>query len=403
MKETKIYADEFCTTFASTTEMLEFLAERAKQSKWIRKPTRMLKLVPLEKEAETIEEACEKELEGIVEDTEKNTQLVLKVNKDFYPVRDCAIHTILKRAGINGTGLKKLEKATYAKIVNYCLQVAKGDALIKVADGKVSAVHGGDDHDYCVLDMQTIEIQRYRSVPLFGIKNMVQKLLESGQTVKGVPGFYEDQDGKWTINFTSKNSGILIPIRSMEGKIQGFQIRLDQVMEGRKYIWLSSVKFQNGVSSGSPVHVIGSLDAEQIYLTEGALKGTIAHYLSGDTFICVAGVNQYRNLKPVLETLKSRHLQHLYEAYDMDKKMKVYCDGDSEKCDACQRKPATFYCPHKMQKRQILQNACRKVYEICSGLSISMSRMVWDMDSYGEWNGQIKGIDDYYYVLKNTG
>lgn len=156
MKETKIYADEFCTTFASTTEMLEFLAERAKQSKWIRKPTRMLKLVPLEKEAETIEEACEKELEGIVEDTEKNTQLVLKVNKDFYPVRDCAIHTILKRAGINGTGLKKLEKATYAKVVNYCLQVAKGDALIKVADGKVSAVHGGDDHDYCVLDMQTM-------------------------------------------------------------------------------------------------------------------------------------------------------------------------------------------------------------------------------------------------------
>ena len=59
MKETKIYADEFCTTFASTTEMLEFLAERAKQSKWIRKTTRMLKLVPLEKEAETIEEACE--------------------------------------------------------------------------------------------------------------------------------------------------------------------------------------------------------------------------------------------------------------------------------------------------------------------------------------------------------
>lgn len=25
-----------------------------------------------------------------------------------------------------------------------------------MADGKVSAVHGGDDHDYCVLDMQTI-------------------------------------------------------------------------------------------------------------------------------------------------------------------------------------------------------------------------------------------------------
>ena len=53
-----------------------------------------------------------------------------------------------------------------------------------------------------------------------------------------------------------------------------------------------------------------------------------------------------------------------------------------------------------MQKRQIIQNGCKKVYEICQELSISMSRMVWDMDDSGEWNGQIKGIDDYYYSKK---
>ena len=149
MNETRIYADAFETTFANTKEMLEFLAERAKASQWIRKPTRMLRLVPLEKEAETIEKACTKQLEGIVEDTEKNTQLVLKINGEVYPVRDCAMHTILKRAGVSGTGLRKLEKATYAKVINYCLKVARGDALIKIADGKVSAVHGGDEHDYC--------------------------------------------------------------------------------------------------------------------------------------------------------------------------------------------------------------------------------------------------------------
>lgn len=201
-------------------------------------------------------------------------------------------------------------------------ELADADVIDRTYQEMLSLLTLNDKHQEDLkkrgLTKEQIEIQRYRSVPLFGIKNMVQKLLESGQTVKGVPGFYEDQDGKWTVNFTSKNSGILIPIRSMEGKIQGFQIRLDQVMEGRKYIWLSSVKFQNGVSSGSPVHVIGSLDAEQIYLTEGALKGTIAHYLSGDTFICVAGINQYRNLKPVLETLKSRHLQHLYSLSNND-------------------------------------------------------------------------------------
>ena len=145
-------------------------------------------------------------------------------------------------------------------------ELADADVIDRTYQEMLSLLTLNDKHQEDLkkrgLTKEQIEIQRYRSVPLFGIKNMVQKLLESGQTVKGVPGFYEDQDGKWTINFTSKNSGILIPIRSMEGKIQGFQIRLDQVMEGRKYIWLSSVKFQNGVSSGSPVHVIGSLDAD---------------------------------------------------------------------------------------------------------------------------------------------
>lgn len=45
---------------------------------------------------------------------------------ESYPVRDCAIRTILSRAGVNGDGLRKLDKATYAKVVNYCLRVAKG-------------------------------------------------------------------------------------------------------------------------------------------------------------------------------------------------------------------------------------------------------------------------------------
>ena len=250
------------------------------------------------------------------------------------------------------------------------------------------------------ITLEQIEGQRYRSVPLFGIRSMVRKLQDEGLIVKGVPGFYEGENGEWTINFSPKNSGILIPILSMQGKIQGFQIRLDHVVEGRKYIWLSSVKFKNGVSSGSPVHVIGDLNASEVYLTEGALKGTIAHFLSGDTFVCVAGVNQYRNAKPVLEAFRQRNLQHLFEAYDMDKKMKVLCDGNYSKCESCRQKGRDGYCQHKLQKRQIIQNGCKKVYEICQELSISMSRMVWDMDDSGEWNGQIKGIDDYYYSKK---
>lgn len=102
----------------------------------------------------------------------------------------------------------------------------------------------------------------------------------------------------------------------------------------------------------------------------------------------------------MLEAFRQRNLQHLFEAYDMDKKMKVLCDGNYSKCESCRQKGRDGYCQHKLQKRQIIQNGCKKVYEICQELSIPMSRMVWDMDDSGEWNGQIKGIDDYYYSKK---
>lgn len=46
MNETRIFADAYQTTFADPKEMLEFLAQRAKESSWIRKPTRTLRLVP---------------------------------------------------------------------------------------------------------------------------------------------------------------------------------------------------------------------------------------------------------------------------------------------------------------------------------------------------------------------
>lgn len=156
MNEARIYADGFATTFADTKEMLEFLANRGKNSQWIRKPTRMLRLIPLEKGADKLKGASGNSLEDILEDTEKNTNLLLKVNGQTYPVRNCAIQTILSRARVNGYGLRDLKTETYARVVNDCLKVAKGDALIKIADGKVSAVHGGDEHDYSILDMREI-------------------------------------------------------------------------------------------------------------------------------------------------------------------------------------------------------------------------------------------------------
>ena len=243
-----------------------------------------------------------------------------------------------------------------------------------------------------------IEERRYRSVPMFGIQKLAEELQKRGCVLEGVPGFYQLENGKWTLNFKARNSGYLIPIESMAGNIQGFQIRLDHVEDGRKYIWLSSGGYQKGTSSGSPVHVVGDRNAESVYLTEGGLKGTISHYLSGNTYICTPGVNQYRNVKPVLEAFRERNLERLVEAYDMDKKIKTVCDQNYHKCGKCTLRPYPYECPYKAEKRKIIQRGCERIYELCRELSIPVSRMVWDMDTDGDWTGAIKGIDDYYFL-----
>ena len=68
-------------------------------------------------------------------------------------MRSCALKTILERARISGNALNKVSREVFTRILNYCLDVASGDSLIKVADDKVSAVHGGDPKDYAVLEM----------------------------------------------------------------------------------------------------------------------------------------------------------------------------------------------------------------------------------------------------------
>jgi hypothetical protein len=89
----------------------------------------------------------------LLEDTMENTNLLMMVNGQDYPVRSCAIKTILERARISGHALNKVSSDVFSQILNYCMNVASGQSLIKIADAKVSAVHGGDEKDYAVLEM----------------------------------------------------------------------------------------------------------------------------------------------------------------------------------------------------------------------------------------------------------
>lgn len=269
-----------------------------------------------------------------------------------------------------------------------------------------------EDLEHRGLSQEQIEEQRYRSTPVFGIRRLAERLLAENCVLQGVPGFYQDKDGIWTINFSGKRSGFLIPVRSMDGKIQGMQIRQDKAEDGGKYIWFSSGNRKMGTSSGSPVHVIGDVDTENIYVTEGPLKGTIAHYLTGKTFLCVAGVMQYKNLPLLLQSLKQRNLKKVFEAYDMDKMQNIKVN--EAVCRECERKiSCTAYegyqairdrtdciellCPHLQLKRQNIQKGCMHLYRICKEENVFCQRMVWNLDEHGEWDGNCKGIDDFYY------
>ena len=205
----------------------------------------------------------------------------------------------------------------------------------------------------CGFTEQQIEENGYKSTPVFGFRSLTKKLLSAGCTVEGVPGFYQDKDGEWTIHFSNKSSGFLVPVRNMDGLIVGAQIRLDHPYDGRKYIWLSSTNFHMGTSSGSPVHLAGSPGEKTIFITEGPLKGDLAHALSGRTFGCVPGANQYANLTPFLQEMKRTGTQSVYEAYDMDK------DGDW----AEHVKGVDDYLYDLEQKKAIV-NLCRGWYNI---------------------------------------
>ena len=176
----------------------------------------------------------------------------------------------------------------------------------------------------------------YRSTPAFGFEKLTKTLLEKDCIIEGIPGFYRKSNGTWTMNFNSYCSGILIPVRSVSTLIQAFQIRLDKPFideKGRetKYIWFSSVDYEMGVSSGSPVHFVGNPCDETVFVTEGPLKADAAHALSGRTFLAVAGAGNINSLRGAFEILKNNGTKNMYEAYDMDKYSNMHVQAGAKK------------------------------------------------------------------------
>jgi hypothetical protein len=90
--------------------------------------------------------------------------------------------------------------------------------------------------------------------------------------------------------------GFFVPYRNEQGLIEGLQLRRFPHEGKDKYIWLSSKDRTSGVSSGAPVHFAKAellAGAEEVVITEGALKADIVAYLSHSAVIAAAGVSNF--------------------------------------------------------------------------------------------------------------
>ena len=206
------------------------------------------------------------------------------------------------------------------------------------------------------LSNEIINQRGYKTTPAVGTTAIAKQLLAEGYYLPGVPGFYHNSNGDWS--FVRESRGIMIPVRNPEGKIQGIQVRRDDLTR-RKFRWISSVGKPNGTPAEGWTHLAGSPQST-ILLTEGPLKADVIHSLTGHTVLAVPGVNSLSQLKPALEYMREHGTYRIMTAFDMD-----YMSN-----------------PH-------VQNGYMELAKLLSDMNFQYGTYLWDP--------QYKGLDDYVW------
>lgn len=177
------------------------------------------------------------------------------------------------------------------------------------------------------------------SASISNIFSFIQNLGE--ESFSGVPGFFVTKKGNWCM--TTGKRGIMVPYRSMYGKIRAIQIRKDddvrEMVEGElehKCYYLSSSYLRSGCGASQVVHYAGRFETDgqgnesliirngQLVLTEGAMKADLFYCLTGQTCMAVPGVYCTKALKKDLPELIKLGLTTILIAYDMDKLLNIH-------------------------------------------------------------------------------
>lgn len=166
------------------------------------------------------------------------------------------------------------------------------------------------------LSDEAIKNGEYKTLTDRGRAQIVKAVIKNTGIEKGIPGLFWKQ-GKFGVYRTLAGApGLLIPVRDLDGRIQGMQIRVDNPGDGAKYRWVSSADRNGGTASGAPVHVAkpNRCNTNQVWVTEGPLKADVASHKLGAMFLGVAGVGNWKEVPDILSHIKPNLVMLAYDA-----------------------------------------------------------------------------------------
>lgn len=156
--------DNATKSLATQQEMLDFSLDRFDNSHWLYDiPANKIRFQAVSNGpmyAYGISSQLVMDLEA-TKDTmdDGGTCMIVKTPAGNYPVRACALKSILERCGLKAEGYSRMmtyDPVKLQTILNLLFMSLSIKCLIKIADGKVSAIHSGRNGAYRVIDIPEV-------------------------------------------------------------------------------------------------------------------------------------------------------------------------------------------------------------------------------------------------------
>ena len=266
--------------------------------------------------------------------------------------RASANKEIMSRLGIDAkTAFPKRERRIEAPVasIDSEAEIAPIDLRDKVYRTTLKALSLSDKHKKDLLNRGLTEREiselGYKTFPGDDVKAVwaiVDALKAKGLEPEGCAGFYKTKNKNLWFCKNPKKDVIMVKYMTFDNKLSGFQLRRnnEDLREGdEKYLWWSSKKENHGSRPAGMIHYAvdfehkdghyqpkvfeGASGEKYMCITEGAMKGDIAHMISGKPFICLPGVSITKDLEADLEKLRGIGVTTFIMCYDIDQIMNL--------------------------------------------------------------------------------